>query len=61
MLSDKDRAVVASMVRTGMSFETLKLSFPGYENADLVSVYEEEQSRISEEVSDEMKISCNCS
>ncbi len=61
MLSDKDRAVVASMVRTGMSLETLKLSFPGFETVDLVNVYEEEHSRISEETVDEIEISCNCS
>lgn len=61
MLSMKDEAVVASMVRTGMSLDTLKRSFPQFDGADVEKVYMEEKRMTSDELAEEIKISCNCS
>lgn len=61
MLSEKDKAVVASMVRTGMSLDTLKKSFPQFDKADVESVYMEEKKMSADELAEEIKISCNCS
>ncbi len=61
MLSEKDKAVVASMVRTGMSLDTLKRSFPQFDKADVESVYMEEKKMNADELAEEIKISCNCS
>lgn len=61
MLSMKDEAVVASMVRTGMSLDTLKRSFPQFDAADVEKVYMEEKRMTSDELAEEIKISCNCS
>ena len=38
MLSEKDKAAVASMVRTGMSLDTLKRSFPQFDKTDVESI-----------------------
>ena len=43
MLSEKDKAVVASMVRTGMGLDTLKRSFPQFDACDVESIYVEEK------------------
>ena len=40
----KDEAVVASMVRTGMSLDTLKRSFPQFDGADVEKGYMEEKT-----------------
>ena len=61
MLSEKDKAVVASMVRTGMSLDTLKKSFPQFDKADEENVYAEEKKMRVDELAEEIKISCNCS
>ena len=61
MLSEKDRAVVASMVRTGMTLEVLKRSFPQFDAADVESVYKEETNANVDDLSEDIKISCNCS
>ena len=61
MLSEKDKAVVASMVRTGMSLDTLKRSLPQFDKTDVESVYAEEKKMSADELAEEIKISCNCS
>lgn len=61
MLSEKDKAVVASMVRTGMSLDTLKRSFTQFDKTDVESVYAEEKKMSADELAEEIKISCNCS
>ena len=61
MLSEKDKAVVVSMVRTGMSLDTLKRSFPQFDKADVESVYAEEKKMSADELAEGIKISCNCS
>lgn len=61
MLSEKDKAVVASMVRTGMSLDTLKRSFPQFDACDVESIYVEEKKMSAGELAEEIKISCNCS
>lgn len=61
MLSEKDKAVVASMVRTGMSLDTLKRSFPQFDKTDVESVYAEEKKMSADELAEEIYISCNCS
>ena len=61
MLSEKDKAVVVSMVRTGMSLDTLKRSFPQFDKADVEIVYAEEKKMSADELAEEIKISCNCS
>jgi len=61
MLCEKDKAVVASMVRTGMSLDVLKKSFPQFSSEDVEKIFNEENG-ISEEVSvEDITISCNCS
>ena len=63
MLSEKDKAVVASMARTGMSLEVLKISFPQFDATDVEEVYKEEQRMAALEDDDagSINISCNCS
>ena len=39
MLSEKDKSVVYSMCQTGMSLETLKMSFPSFDQKDIEEVY----------------------
>jgi len=41
MLSEKDKAVVFEMSRTGMSLETLKRSFPKFPEEDIEEIYNE--------------------
>lgn len=60
MLSEKDRAVVYSMCRTGMSIDTLKLSFPQFNNEDIESIYDEYNNEATV-ISEDINISCNCS
>lgn len=60
MLSEKDRAVVAEMCRTGMSLEVLKKSFPKFDPVDLEVVFNEQNNDDSDD-DFEIKISCNCS
>lgn len=40
MLSEKDRSVVDSYARCGMSLETLYISFPGFDKEDIKAVYD---------------------
>ena len=61
MLSENDKAVVASMVRTGMSLDTLKRSFLQFDACDVESVYAEEKKMSADELAEEIKMSCNCS
>lgn len=63
MLSEKDKAVVASMVRTGMSLEVLKMSFPKFDAADIEAVYKEEKrmEELDAQTPVNVSISCNCS
>lgn len=61
MISEKDKAVVASMVRTGMNLDTLKRSFPQFDASDIEKIYAEENRMSQEELAEEIKISCNCS
>lgn len=61
MISEKDRAVVAAMVRTGMSSDTLKRSFPKFDAADIEDIFTEEKKRSEEDSDDAISISCNCS
>ena len=61
MISEKDKAVVASMVRTGMSLDTLKRSFPQFEAKDIETIYADEKKMTADELAEEIKISCNCS
>ena len=61
MISEKDKAVIASMARTGMSLDTLKISFPQFDAKDIEKIYADEQKMTADEPSEEIKISCNCS
>ncbi|MCQ2080931.1 MAG: hypothetical protein MJZ11_04685 [Lachnospiraceae bacterium] len=61
MISEKDKAVVASMVRTGMSLDTLKRSFSQFDAKDIEDIYTEETSLKTDESLEDIKISCNCS
>ena len=60
MLSDKDRAVVYSMCRTGMELSVLKMSFPQFDFEDIKKIYEEYKSE-GQSDAEEITISCNCS
>lgn len=60
MLSERDKSVVYTMCQTGMSLETLKISFPKFDFEDIKSVYEEYKQNNNEEA-EEITISCNCS
>lgn len=60
MISEKDRAVVASMVRTGMALDVLKKSFPKIDEKIVEEIYNEENEQMSGE-SEEITISMNCS
>lgn len=59
MISDKDRAVVLEMCRTGMSLEVLKKCFPQFDGNDIEMLYNENKSNI--QVTEGISISCNCS
>lgn len=61
MMSEKDKAVIASMVRTGMSLDTLKTSFKQFDEADVERIYDEEKKMSENEPEEEITISCNCS
>ena len=61
MLSERDRAVVAEMCRTGMKLETLKRSFPQFAIEEVEAVYWEVNDRKIDIDTEEIKISCNCS
>ena len=61
MISEKDKAVVASMVRTGMNLDTLKRSFPQFDASDIEKIYAEENRMSQEELAEEIKSSYNCS
>lgn len=60
MISDKDRAVVAQMCRTGMELEVLKKSFPQFDVEDIEKIYAD-CNKETEDNSFEINISCNCS
>lgn len=60
MLSDRDKAVVAEMCRTGMALEVLKQSFPQFDSSEVEEVYFE-LSKEQIKSSFEIEISCNCS
>lgn len=59
-MSEKDKAVVASMVRAGMSLEVLKKSFPQFIEKDVEQIFLEEKENDSD-YSEEIRLSCNCS
>ena len=40
MLSERDRAVVDSYARCGMSLDTLYMSFPSFNKEDIKAVYD---------------------
>lgn len=61
MLSERDKAVVAEMCRTGMDLDVLKRSFPQFDSFDIETVYQEEHNFILDGNSFDVKISCNCS
>ena len=60
MLLEKDKSVVYSMCQTGMSLETLKMSFPQFDYEDIKAVYEDYKADSDFEPED-ITISCNCS
>lgn len=59
-MSEKDKAVVASMVRAGMSLEVLKKSFPQFNEKDVEQIFLEEKENDSD-YTEEIRLSCNCS
>lgn len=61
MLSDRDRAVVIEMCRTGMNLDVLKRSFPQFPGEDIEKLYEETLQRAENKANEEINISCNCS
>lgn len=61
MLSERDRAVVAEMCRTGMVLEVLKKSFPQFDAGDIEMIYWENHAMDKMEMEAEINISCNCS
>jgi len=62
MLSEKDRAVVDSYARCGMSLETLIISFPSFAKEDITEVYNDYIKSKSESESEPVtKMSINCS
>lgn len=60
-MSEKDKAVVASMVRAGMSLEVLKKSFPQFDEKDVEQIYLEEKEATDNDYSEKISLSCNCS
>lgn len=60
MLLEKDKSVVYSMCQTGMSLDTLKMSFPQFDYEDIKAVYEGYKADSDFEPED-ITISCNCS
>lgn len=61
MLSEKDKAVVCNFIRTGMSLETLKLSFKQFSAEDIEKLCKSECGAKYEEIESMGNISCNCS
>ena len=61
MLSEKDMAVVCNFIRTGMSLETLKLSFRQFSAEDIEELYKSESGAKYDEIEGVGNISCNCS
>ena len=66
MISDKDRAVVLEMCRTGMNLDVLIKCFPQFSTEDIELLYKEhlvsEERRNADGLSIErISISCNCS
>lgn len=59
MLSEKDRAVICSMIRTGMSLDTLKACFPQFDAGDVETLYREEKKM--DYAVEKVTISRNCS
>lgn len=60
MLSERDRAVVFSMCRTGMSLDTLKRSFPQFSKVDVEAIYDEYSKEFYIE-KPTVSLSMNCS
>lgn len=60
MLSERDKSVVYSMCQAGMALDTLFISFPQFEKADVEAVYNDymKDTRCDYE---EVTISRNCS
>lgn len=60
MISDRDRAVIESMCRTGMELDTVKGCFPKFSDEDIETVYNEVRNSSHGDAPD-IQISCNCS
>lgn len=60
MLSERDRAAIINMCQTGMSLDTLILSFPQFKADDIKAIYNEYINDTPIETSS-ITISCNCS
>lgn len=60
MLSERDKAVVAQMCRTGMALDVLIESFPQFDKSDVEAVFNEEKESESDDFG-ELRISINCS
>lgn len=60
-MTEKDKSVVASMVRTGMSVEVLKKSFPQFDADEVEKIYNDEKSLENDDSPNEIRLSCNCS
>lgn len=60
MLSERDRAVVCNMIRTGMALETLKSIFKQFDEKDVEEVYISEH-RDNYGDSEGIIVSYNCS
>ena len=61
MISERNRAVVRNFIRTGMSLETLKLSFKQFPAEDIEKLYNSESGAKYDEIEGVGNISCNCS
>lgn len=59
MLSERDRSVISTYVRTNMSLEVLIKSFPQFDRSDIEEIYNMEKK--NNQSSDEITISINCS
>ena len=60
MVSDRDKAVIESMCKTGMDLETLKGCFPKFPEEDIEAIYLKE-NKIGRGDAPDIIISCNCS
>lgn len=60
MISDRDKAVIESMCRTGMDLETLKGCFSKFSEEDVEEIYLRENQKRQNDAPD-IIISCNCS